>query len=303
MRRFLPLLLISLFLLLAGWAAWTFFTLPPLRLVLRHGLPPSGGQTGRTVTIEGVLFVELAPCYFRMGSTHTAKKGDLLGVASSFLGLPYGKQPKPSDEMPLRYIEFPDGFWIARTEVTNAQLERFFPEFKRNGYSTDDRHPVIAVPWRTADAYATWLAERSGLPLHLPSEAMWECACRAGSRTEYPTGDDPADLAAIAWFEMNSGEAVHEVATRAPNAWGLFDLNGNVWEWVGDTIHDSYDGAPADGSVWSGGSAEHLGRGGSWMSPAEVVRSAYRLGCHPGLSPGDHGIRPVFVLVGTSGGD
>ena len=109
------------------------------------------------------------------------------------------------------------------------------------------------MSWEDAQAYCKWLAERSGLSVRLPSEAEWENACRAGSRTEYAFGDDPARLGQYAWFDENSDGRAHAVKTKRPNAWGLYDLHGNVWEWCEDTWHKDYKGAPEDARAWTEG--------------------------------------------------
>src|SRR5207302_1498372 len=103
--------------------------------------------------------------------------------------------------------------------------------------------------------------------------AEWEYACRAGT-----TGDYAGDLNSMAWYKANSGNKTHPVATKLPNAFGLFDMHGNVWEWCQDWFHDSYNGAPTDGSAWpsAGEQKERVLRGGSWLAFAHYLRSAGR---------------------------
>jgi formylglycine-generating enzyme required for sulfatase activity len=146
-RRKLLILGLVLFLLAGGVIAWTLAGLPPPRYIFSYGLWPGCEPTGETVTLEGVEFVEIGPGIFRMGSTHLAKGGDWLGRICARLGLPWGERPEPSDEMPVHWVEFPRGFWIARTELTNAQYELFDPRHERSEWSQEDDSPVVFVSW------------------------------------------------------------------------------------------------------------------------------------------------------------
>jgi formylglycine-generating enzyme required for sulfatase activity len=186
--------------------------------------------------------------------------------------------------------------------LTNRQYERFDPEHERGEYSPDDDSPVVNVSFEEAKAYCAWLSKRSGLRARLSSEAEWENACRAGSRTEYCFGDDESKLGEYAWFDANAGRRAHAVGTKRPNAWGLYDLHGNVWEWCEDTYHKDYTGAPEDarpwtegGEVWEpGASPGRVFRGGVWFWPAVGCRSAYRRWLHPGLRDWNLGFRPCL---------
>ncbi|MCU0727854.1 MAG: formylglycine-generating enzyme family protein, partial [Planctomycetes bacterium] len=180
-----------------------------------------------------------------MGSWFNCTKGDALGRICKVFKLPWGKQPvEDCDEVPVRWVTIREAYWIAVTELTNAQYERFDSEHGRSEFSPDDDSPVVDVSFEEAKAYCAWLSRRSGLRARLPSEAEWENACRAGSRTEYCFGDDEAKLGEYAWFDANSGGRAHAAGTKRPNAWGLYDLHGNVWEWCEDRWHDDYEGAP-----------------------------------------------------------
>jgi len=298
------LLLAGLALLLVGVAviAWTLAGLPPVKYVLRYGLSPGCEPAGQTLEVEGVTFVEIGPGIFRMGSTADAEGGDWLGKICKPFGLPWGKQPEPSVEMPVHWVEFRRGFWIATTEITNAQFERFEKEHERSQYSKGDDDPVVEVSWEEAKAYCAWLATKSGRPIRLPSEAEWECACRAGSDREFTFGDDEAQLSEYAWFGEGWQSHARAVGTKRPNRWGLFDLHGNVWEWCEDTYHETYKDAPTDGSTWTEGGEEweqgsphRVFRGGCFGYPAEGCRSAYRFRDHPALPLVYVGLRPAFV--------
>ena len=121
-------------------------------------------------------------------------------------------------------------------------------------------------------------AKPDGMEFRLPSEAEWEHACRAGTDTAYSFGDDWASLAEYGWFHDNADGKTHPVGQKKPNPWGLYDMHGNVLEWCADAWHDSYKGAPKDGSVWGegGNQACRVLRGGNWGSTAGAARSGCR---------------------------
>lgn len=195
-------------------------------------------------------------------------------------------------------------FAIGRTEVTVAQYQAcvgagaceppvwtqapvrqaLFSALGASVAAAD--HPVTGVSWRMAQRYTQWLSQTTGQAYHLPSETQWEYAARAGTATRWSVGDDAAALAAHAWFDANSGSALHPVASRAPNPWGLHDLHGSVWEWTQDCYETwtgyehwdpRWDGAPRDERAWEGGHcAGRVMRGGSWRDGPDRLRSAAR---------------------------
>jgi formylglycine-generating enzyme required for sulfatase activity len=126
---------------------------------------------------------------------------------------------------------------------------------------------VEQVSWDDVQTFIEKFNAKTEKKYRLPSEAEWEYACRAGAQQEYCGGDNPDT---VSWYgglakpAGNSGKATNPVATKQPNAFGLYDMSGNVWEWVEDVYHDSYKGAPADGSAWQGDSNLRVPRGGSW---------------------------------------
>jgi formylglycine-generating enzyme required for sulfatase activity len=200
-----------------------------------------------------------------------------------------------NDEKPIRAVIFAQPFWIATTPVTNEQYRRFCeatghtpPEsFKNRAFNGADQ-PVVMVTWDDAQAFCTWAG------LELPSESMWEYACRAGTTTEYWSGNSAADLARVGWYAENAGERLHAVAEKAASPWGLFDVHGNVWEWCEDTWHGSYRDAPADGRAWvDQGSTIRVVRGGSFGSDAAGCRSAFRDRRHPSYRFVALGLRPA----------
>lgn len=139
--------------------------------------------------------------------------------------------------------------------------------------------PLINVSWEDFQQYVTWLSGLTGKPYRMLSEAEWEYAARAGASTLYSFGDAETKLGDYAWYANNAGLRTHPVGEKKPNAFGLYDVHGNVWEWVQDCDHDSYEGAPTDGTAWTADACEaRVLRGGSWLSLANELDSAHRYG-------------------------
>ena len=132
----------------------------------------------------------------------------------------------------------------------------------------------------------------SGGKFQLPTEAQWEYACRAGSKTRYCFGDDESKLGEHAWYLKNSGEKTHPVGEKKPNGWGLYDMHGNVWEPCQDWWKDGYYAkSPMDDPTGPTGGSDRVDRGGSWNYPARYCRSAIRDGSLPGSRGYDMGLR------------
>ena len=160
------------------------------------------------------------------------------------------------------------------------------------GFNQDDRHPVVCVNWHDAKEYTAWLSNKVGKAYRLLTEAEREYAARANTTTRYSFGDDDAAVSEYAWYKPNSGSATHPVGQKKPNAFGLFDMHGNVWAWCEDSWHPNYRGAPNDGSAWrTGGTPSRVLRGGSWFRPADGLRSAYRVKFPPEAHYNDVGFR------------
>jgi formylglycine-generating enzyme required for sulfatase activity len=174
-------------------------------------------------------------------------------------------------------------------------------------FAQTDRHPVVGVNWFDAIRYVRWLSEATGKSYRLPSEAEWEYACRAGTKTAFSFGDtittDQANYDGN--FTYNGGprgvyrRGTTPVGTFPANPWGLYDMHGNVWEWVQDVVHDNYEGAPLDGSAWEegGDQARRVLRGGSWLYNPRYLRSALRNGFSAALSNDIVGFRIVRDLM------
>jgi hypothetical protein len=170
-------------------------------------------------------------------------------------------------------------FALSRTPVTVAQLRHF-----DEGWSGEPDHPAVDLDWFSARLFATWVGGR------LPTEAEWECACRAGTTTRWSFGDDEARLGAFAWFEGEGGRQTHPVGQKPANPWGLHDMHGHVWEWCEDRWFRRYDG-PTDNPVGPEAGGVRVIRGGSAWNDAGWCRSALRGGDRPGNRDVDIGLR------------
>lgn len=186
------------------------------------------------------------------------------------------------NEKPVHKVTFSNKFAISRHEVTFEQYD-FFAK-KTNRKLPDDegwgrgQQPVINVSWRDARAYVRWLAKETGLPYRLPTEAEWEYAARAGTQTAYWWGDKlAAGYAHCSDCNPEQQKQPLPVGSFKANPWGLFDLNGNVDEWVQDCYSKNYNGATKDGSAILSGNCQYRSmRGGSWFDISRLVRSASR---------------------------
>jgi formylglycine-generating enzyme required for sulfatase activity len=180
-------------------------------------------------------------------------------------------------EMPAHEVTLAQPFYMGKFEVTQEQYEKIT---KSNpSHFKGARNPVEGVSWDDAQAFCKQMSQKTGRSVRLPSEAEWEYACRAGTSTWFYNGDRNEDLRRVGWYDKNSADRTHPVGEKEPNVFGLYDMHGNVWEWVEDDWHDDYTGAPTDGSAWI---ETHRGdgrvlRGGSWFGSAGVCRSACRL--------------------------
>ena len=224
------------------------------------------------------------------------------GVTMKFVLIPAGqfimddpsdKEDKDSDAGPRHVVRISKPFYMGVYEVTQEQYEKIM---NRNpSRFKGPRHPVETVSWRDAQRFCRKLSNIDGRRYRLATEAEWEHACRAGTTTAFYWGDDFADR--YAWALTNSRAATHEVGTRLPNAWGLYDMAGNVAEWCQDW-YGQYDPNSAE-QVDPKGPSEgvyRILRGGSWGHTRANCRSAHRNWHTPGHVYDDCGIRIVLEL-------
>ncbi len=258
----------------------------------------------------GMRFVIIPPGEFTMGS-------------------PDGEVGRNQDEGPQHRVLVTKPFWVGERDVTVEQFRAFVkatayrteaergagahrlypggnwqhdPEanWLNPGFSQADDHPVVCVSWDDANSFCAWLSRLEGVRYVLPTEAQWEYVCRAGSGTRFYFGDDGRKLGDFAWYAANSDGQTHPVARKLPNAWGLYDMHGNVWQWTADWYGANYylDSKPEDPAGPPAGAFRVL-RGGDWNGPENCCSSAHRVGwgapAHPGATfwvPHCHRWRP-----------
>jgi formylglycine-generating enzyme required for sulfatase activity len=228
----------------------------------------------------------------------------LIPAGRFLLGSPPDEPERSTDEGPQHEVHIAKPFAMGVYAVTFDEYDRFCESTDRqkagdNAWGRGNR-PVIKVSWNDAQAYCAWLSHQTGRAYRLPSEAEWEYACRAGTTTPFHFG--PRITTEQANFDGNytyNGSAKGEyrekttpVGAFPPNAFGLHDMHGNVWEWCQDAWHDSYDGSPTDGSAWEcGEGVPRVLRGGSWGYDPRRCRAAVRVSFVPGLRNGFIGFR------------
>ncbi|MEF7614604.1 formylglycine-generating enzyme family protein [Aquincola sp. MAHUQ-54] len=282
----------------------------------------------------GMRFVRVPAGEFLMGSDEAPAS-----LARSYPQLEPGRFERLDDERPVHRVRITRDFYLGQHELTVDQFRRFVeasgyvPEsiadgsggyghnpaydpaatargdafegrlprysWRDPGFAQAGDHPVVNITWHDAQALARWLTQREGVAYRLPTEAEWEYACRAGTRTRYHAGDDPRVLLTVAnvfdadalphwtarwpqWAAQalpgHDGHAFTAPVGRfAPNAFGLFDMHGNVWEWVADWHGDGYYAvSPTDDPAGPDTGEVRVRRGGSWHSWPFYARCAFR---------------------------
>jgi len=223
----------------------------------------------------------------------------LIPAGSFMMGSPDFEPDARDDEKPLHKVTITKPFYLGRYEVTQEQWQAVVGT--NPSMFPGPKNPVDSVNWGDCQAFITKLNERlvnNGARFTLPTEAQWEYACRAGTTTRYSFGNDKAMLDGYAWIARNSHGRTHPVGQKESNAWGLYDIHGNVWEWCADWYRKDYyrqclgnDPTGPLSGPW------HVMRGGSRNNLPSYVGSAYRAGYPPANRHGDHGFR-VAMTVG-----
>ncbi|MCP5540365.1 MAG: formylglycine-generating enzyme family protein [Akkermansiaceae bacterium] len=220
-----------------------------------------------------------------------------------------GSRGEYGDEEPIHRVRIARDFYIGFFPVTQRQFAVFRPDHV-NGFPERPWNPAEQVTWDDARGFAGWLNKSgrlpAGLEARLPCEAEWEYACRAGTTSEYHSGNGEAALRRVGWFKGNAGGSTHPVGELDPNAWGLYDLHGNVEEWCEDAWDAAAYRKRGDGWVaraWETAdeSPHRAIRGGSWSNPAWICRSAYRDWGRPGIRLRILGFRLVLAPVSGVG--
>jgi len=214
---------------------------------------------------------------------------------SFLMGSPDEEQDRSEFEGPQYEVTHANGFWMGKYPITQEQWQAVMGN--NPSHFNGDNRSVELVFWndiRDSGGFLDQLNEACpGYNFRLPSEAEWEYAYRAGTTTRFYWGDDPdyTEIGDYAWYLNNSLSYTHPVGQKLPNAWGLYDMAGNAWEWCEDDWHNNYEGAPSDGSAWvdSPRGGPRLLRGGSWSSYPSSCRAASR---------GYYGPARLFLLNG-----
>ena len=200
----------------------------------------------------GMEFVLIPPGTFKMGS----ESGD-------------------ADERPIHQVTISKPFYMGKYEVTQSQWQTIMGN-NPSLFPSDPKRPVDQVTWDDAQAFIRKLNAMEGAQLYrLPTEAEWEHAARAGSPSIYSFGNDPKQLGEYAWYRANSERRTHPVGQKQPNAWGLHDMLGNVWEWVQDW-EGKYPSGPVTDPKGPESGTYRMRRGCGWNNEANVCRVANR---------------------------
>ena len=223
----------------------------------------------------GMEFVLVEPGTFEMGSPAT--------------------EPGRDDDETLHRVTLSQPYYLGKYEVTQGQWAAVMGSNPSSFSNCGRNCPVEAVSWEDAQGFIEELNLREGVTVYrLPTEAEWEYAARAGTQTAYHFGNATNRLGQYGWYDENSGNRTHPVGQKRPNAFGLYDMLGNVWEWVHDWYGDYPHGAVTDPRGPSSG-ANRVPRGGSWSDSARYCRVANRYR----ISPGNRGYILGFRLART----
>ena len=197
-----------------------------------------------------------------------------------------------SNEQPIHTVKITKPFYLGIYEVTQAEWADIMgtapAHFKGKNL------PVVNVSWTETQEFLKRLSDKEKKTYRLPTEAEWEYACRAGTKTAYSFGDDLKQMEEFCWFEINSESKIHPVGTKKPNPWGFFDMHGNVWEWCADWMKE-YSATEVTDPKGPSAGTYRIYRGGSWDFAAGSCRSANRDRGSPGNRYNNIGFRVVLV--------
>jgi formylglycine-generating enzyme required for sulfatase activity len=218
----------------------------------------------------------------------------LIPAGTFVMGSPPDDESAFDWEKPAHQVTISRPFYMSRYEVTQGQWEKLMGNnpscFKGRN------NPVEQVSWEEAQVFIRKLNRKEGTSKYrLPTEAEWEYAARAGSQTRYHFGEGEGNLGEYDWYFENSGGKTHPVGRKKPNAWGLFDTAGNVWEWVNDWYdRDYYSRSPGIDPPGAENVDIRVCRGGGWDGFAGDCRAVVRSGCEPGYRSSSLGFRLAF---------
>lgn len=202
-----------------------------------------------------------------------------------------GSEDGYDNEKPVHLVRIIKPFYLGKYQVTQGQWQAVMGN-NPSYFKGDPNRPVEMVSWEDTQAFLQRLNEREkGKEHRLPTEAEWEYAARAGSTGAYCFGDDVKQLHEYAWYGANAQGTTHSVGQLKPNAWGLYDIHGNVWEWCHDGLRTYTSASVSDPFGPTTAGAHCVFRGGHWGDDARIVRAAYRFWLLPGLRVGLLGFR------------
>ncbi len=247
------------------------FEWKPQQLVIR----PSADQQG-TAQPQGEEIVLTIPGSEMQTGIRVQIRMKLIQPGSFLMGSRVIEQDRDDNEGPVHEVEITKPFYMGIYEVTQAQYGAVMGSNPSNFKGLD--LPVENVSWEQCQEFIKRINTMGIGKFRLPTEAEWEYACRAGSTTRFPWGDDPDNKLAgdYAWYSSNSGKSTHPVGQKRPNAWGLYDMLGNVYEWCEDLDYTYPSGKQVDPINNKTYYSYHCLRGGSWRSEAKYLRSANR---------------------------
>ena len=252
--------------------------------------PQAGKVAAKAKIAPGTIIKDCADC---PEMVVVPSSSFLMGSPPDPVTDPFSNQkPKPigePNEKPQHRVQI-QSFAIGKYEVTQ---EQWYAVMGNNpSYNKGRTLPVEQVSWEDVQQFIAKLNQKTGQKYRLPSEAEWEYAARAKTTGDWSFGNDESKVGNHTWYKGNSGEKTQVVGQKRPNAFGLFDMYGNVWEFTQDCWHEDYVGAPTDGSAWTTGCTENrVLRGASgYLDPADL-RSAIRFGYYPDHRGRDTGFR------------
>ena len=221
----------------------------------------------------------------------------LIPAGEFMMGSPDADKDASADEKPRHRVRITKPFYLGKYLLTQEQWQAVMGS-NPSRYK-GSKNPVEQVSWDDSQIFLGKLNAKAGGKggkFGLPTEAQWEYACRAGSSTKYCFGDEESGLGEYGWYGANSDNKPHPVGGKKPNAWGLYDVHGNVWEWCADWYDPSYYAiSPKNDPLGPEAGSLHVNRGGAWSSGAGYCRSACRSGDLRGLHDGNLGFRVCRV--------
>jgi formylglycine-generating enzyme required for sulfatase activity len=248
------------------------YTTPVAARVKKHMTPAQLALGDPVVNSVSMLLVPIPAGEFQMGSPDSDSN------AFRF-------------EKPQHLVKITKPFYLNVYEVTQQQYEKVMGS--KPSHFKGPQNPVEQVSWNDAVEFCRKLSEQESVEYRLPTEAEWEYACRAGTTTKYSFGDSESELGDYAWYSENASGTTHPVGGKKPNAWGLYDMHGNVFEWCQDWYGDYHRAATVTDPTGPSNGSYRVYRGGGWGSDSVNCRSAYRDGNSPVIRRDYLGFRVV----------